>query len=127
MTAYIKNFNSVTFGTQLLASLCFLFVLVSNSSLASNYERDKAVPVEKVLFGKVVSARNITQEALIQDKKNGWKTAKKQPVKNQDLIKPLYQLYKSKKVKFKHVRGHKGIYGNEMADRLAVEGSKMCN
>lgn len=58
---------------------------------------------------------------------NKWKNAKKQPVKNQDLIKQLYQLYKSKKVKFKHVRGHKGIYGNEMADKLAVEGSKMCN
>ena len=58
---------------------------------------------------------------------NKWKNAKKQPVKNQDLIKELYQLYKSKKVKFKHVRGHKGIYGNEMADKLAVEGSKMCN
>lgn len=58
---------------------------------------------------------------------NKWKNAKKQSVKNQDLIKPLYQLYKSKKAKFKHVRGHKGIYGNEMADRLAVEGSKMCN
>jgi ribonuclease HI len=58
---------------------------------------------------------------------NKWKNAKKQPVKNQDLIKQLYQLYKSKKVKFQHVRGHKGIYGNEMADKLAVEGSKMCN
>jgi len=58
---------------------------------------------------------------------NKWKNAKNKPVKNQDLIKELYQLYKIKKVKFKHVRGHKGIYGNEMADRLAVEGSKMCN
>jgi ribonuclease HI len=57
---------------------------------------------------------------------NKWKNAKNQPVKNQDLIKELYKLYKLKKVKFKHVRGHKGIYGNEMADRLAVEGSKMC-
>ena len=55
-----------------------------------------------------------------------WKNAKKKTIKNQDLIKELYKLYKSKKVKFKHVRGHKGIYGNEMADKLAVEGSKMC-
>jgi len=55
-----------------------------------------------------------------------WKNSKNQPVKNQDLIQELYKLYKLKKVRFKHVRGHKGIYGNEMADQLAVEGSKMC-
>ena len=32
------------------------------------------IPVEKVLFGKVVSVRNITEEALIRDKNNGWHT-----------------------------------------------------
>ena len=57
--------------------------------------------------------------------RNNWKNAKKQPVKNQDLIKQLYNFYKKNKVTFNHVRGHKGIYGNEMADHLAVEGSKM--
>lgn len=44
------------------------------SPVFAQYERNKAVPVEKVLFGKVDSVRNISQEELIKDKHNGWKT-----------------------------------------------------
>ena len=40
----------------------------------ADYDRNKAVPVEKVLFGTVISARNISQEELIKDKNSGWKT-----------------------------------------------------
>ncbi|TWX73581.1 glycine zipper 2TM domain-containing protein [Colwellia sp. C1TZA3] len=40
----------------------------------ADYERNKAVPVEKVLFGQVLSVRNITEQELIQDKNQGWKT-----------------------------------------------------
>jgi len=47
--------------------------LLTTSALA-DYDRNKAVPVEKVLFGAVMSVRNINQEELIQDKNNGWHT-----------------------------------------------------
>jgi outer membrane lipoprotein SlyB len=40
----------------------------------ADYDRNKAVPVEKVLFGQVLSVRNITEQELIQDKNQGWKT-----------------------------------------------------
>lgn len=40
----------------------------------ANYDRNQAVPVEKVLFGEVVSVRNITRTELIRDRKNGWET-----------------------------------------------------
>lgn len=40
----------------------------------ADYERNKAVPVEKVLFGQILSVRNITEQELIQDKNQGWKT-----------------------------------------------------
>lgn len=43
-------------------------------SADANYDRNKAVPVEKVLFGTVKSARNISQQELIEDKNRGWKT-----------------------------------------------------
>jgi outer membrane lipoprotein SlyB len=60
---------------SLILSLLSLFVLLGNTTDAyAEYERNKAVPVEKVLFGSVVSARNITQEELIYDKNNGWHT-----------------------------------------------------
>tara|TARA_R100001244_G_scaffold15162_2_gene16735 strand:- start:81 stop:527 length:447 start_codon:yes stop_codon:yes gene_type:complete len=40
----------------------------------AQYERNKAVPVQQVLFGDVKSVRNITEQEIIQDKNNGWKT-----------------------------------------------------
>ncbi len=57
----------------LLISLA-LFTLFINQTANADYDRNKAVPVEKVLFGSVISVRNISQEELIQDKNSGWKT-----------------------------------------------------
>ena len=74
MKAFIAYYRKSSFNKQLLTTCCFLLALLSSPSYANNYERDKAVPVEKVLFGKIVSVRNISQEELIQDKNNGWKT-----------------------------------------------------
>ncbi|GAA0823041.1 glycine zipper 2TM domain-containing protein [Colwellia asteriadis] len=74
MKAFIAYYRKSSLNKQLLTTCCFLLALLSSHSYANNYERDKAVPVEKVLFGKVVSVRNISQEELIEDKNNGWKT-----------------------------------------------------
>ena len=53
---------------------------------------------------------------------NGWRTAQKKPVENQDLWVTLLSLVeqRSGQVAWTHVRGHAGDPGNEMADRLAV-------
>lgn len=55
---------------MLLLLLCYFFT----ANALADYDRNKAVPVEKVLFGSVMSVRNIDQEELIQDKNNGWHT-----------------------------------------------------
>lgn len=55
-------------------------------------------------------------------KKNGWRTAARKPVKNQDLWEPLDALASARKVQWKWVKGHAGDPGNEEADRLAQEG-----
>lgn len=61
--------------TLKLFVLCILSALfLSTTNAYADYDRNKAVPVEKVLFGTVISVRNISQEALIQDKNNGWHT-----------------------------------------------------
>jgi len=54
----------------------FLYVLFicCSSSVFADYDRNKAVPVEKVLFGTVQSVRNITEQELIEDRNSGWKT-----------------------------------------------------
>ncbi|MEL3907350.1 MAG: ribonuclease HI [Treponema sp.] len=54
-------------------------------------------------------------------KHNGWKTASKQPVKNQDLWQPLDRLAEEIQPVWKWVKGHAGNYYNELCDSLAVE------
>jgi len=51
--------------------------------------------------------------------KNGWRTASKQPVKNQDLWKALMAAAKPHQVDWVWVKGHSGHPENEEADRLA--------
>ncbi|PKG82613.1 hypothetical protein CXF85_14140 [Colwellia sp. 75C3] len=59
---------------SLLITCLTLLTLLFSYSADADYDRNKAVPVEKVLFGSVISTRNISQEELIQDKNSGWKT-----------------------------------------------------
>jgi len=40
----------------------------------AGYDRNQAVPVEKVVYGSIVSVRNITEKQLVEDRNQGWKT-----------------------------------------------------
>ena len=55
-------------------------------------------------------------------KSKGWKTAAKQPVKNEDLWRRLDTLAAQHKVDWRWVKGHAGDPGNERADALANQG-----
>ena len=52
--------------------LSLLLFMTSYSALA--YERNKAVPVEKVVYGQVESIRYLTEKQLIEDRNAGWRT-----------------------------------------------------
>ena len=52
-------------------------------------------------------------------KKNGWKTADKKPVKNEDLWRALEAECARHEVTWRWVRGHNGHAENERADALA--------
>jgi ribonuclease HI len=52
-------------------------------------------------------------------KKNGWKTADKKPVKNEDLWRELDALCAKHDIKWRWVKGHAGHPENERADELA--------
>lgn len=54
-------------------------------------------------------------------KKNGWKTAKKQPVKNKNLWIALDELVSTHTITWKWIKGHSGHPENERADQLANE------
>lgn len=113
---------------------------------------DPRVPEEKELKRplrplEILSDSRYTIDGLTSFHKkwerNGFKTAAGEPVRNQDLWRLLlahrdtYNSIYDKQTKKKgtegdgdkgitltHVKGHSNIHGNEMADRLAVEGSK---
>jgi len=63
--------------------------------------------------------------------KNNWRSANKKPVLNKDLWQHLNSLKESinekltkdnfKEIQWEYVKGHAGIEGNEIADRLATE------
>ena len=57
-------------------------------------------------------------------KKNGWKTASKDPVKNADLWQQLERATQPHDIEWKWVKGHAGHEGNERADALANQGVK---
>ena len=61
---------------------------------------------------------------ILNWKKNGWKTAKKQPVKNDQLWKELDLLVEEHHITWKWVKGHSGNKYNEIADQLAVRAIK---
>ena len=55
-------------------------------------------------------------------KKNGWKTAAKKPVLNQDLWIALDNLYNQLDIEWKWVKGHAGVEYNEICDQLCKMG-----
>ncbi len=56
--------------------------------------------------------------------RNGWRTADKKPVKNEDLWKRLDEALSIHKVDWRWVKGHAGHAMNERADALARAGLK---
>lgn len=59
-----------------------------------------------------------------QWKRNGWKTAARKPVKNEDLWKRLDEACARHDIRWRWVKGHAGHPENERADELAREGMK---
>ncbi len=58
-------------------------------------------------------------EWIARWKKNGWRTAAKKPVKNDDLWRRLDEALTPHRVDWQWVKGHAGDPGNERADQLA--------
>jgi len=65
--------------------------------------------------------RGVT-EWMARWRRNGWRTADRQPVKNRDLWERLDQAMAHHELAWQWVRGHQGHAENERADRLANQG-----
>jgi len=57
---------------------------------------------------------------------NGWKTASRKPVENQDLWQPLLEAYHEREgqISFEWVKGHGSDPTNDVVDRLATEAAR---
>ncbi|MFD1825078.1 ribonuclease HI [Mumia zhuanghuii] len=67
--------------------------------------------------------RNGIMSWVTKWKANGWRTAAKQPVKNEDLWRRLDEAAQRHDVRWHWVKGHAGDPGNERADELAGRGA----
>ena len=63
--------------------------------------------------------RNGMSAWLARWKRNGWRTADRKPVKNEDLWRRLDDLARQRHVRWHWVRGHDGHPENERCDALA--------
>ncbi|PIE09501.1 MAG: ribonuclease HI [Rhodobacterales bacterium] len=82
-------------------------------------------------LGRATPITVVTDSAYVKDgvtkwihgwKRNGWKTAAKKPVKNDDLWKRLDEAAARHDVTWEWVKGHAGHPENERADELARAG-----
>ncbi|MBB5518663.1 ribonuclease HI [Amphiplicatus metriothermophilus] len=75
-----------------------------------------------VLYTDSQYLKNGVADWMSRWKRNGWKTADRKPVKNQDLWLALDELLAGREVEWRWLRGHAGNAGNERADALARRG-----
>ena len=78
-------------------------------------------PVQARVYTDSEYVRRGISEWLPAWKSRGWRTADRQPVKNQDLWQRLDELAARHDLEWRWVPGHAGVPGNERADRLANE------
>lgn len=82
-------------------------------------------PCDVVLTTDSNYVKNGITQWLSGWKKNGWRTANKQPVKNQDLWQLLDEQVQRHQVEWRWVKGHSGHDDNERADELANLGVEL--
>jgi ribonuclease HI len=79
-------------------------------------------PSEVILTTDSQYVRKGITEWIHSWKKNGWKTAAKQPVKNADLWQQIDALSAEHTIRWEWVKGHSGHPENERVDALANRG-----
>lgn len=94
---------------ELTAAISALQAVSDNSSWASR---------KVTVFSDSQYVKNGITSWINNWKKNGWKTAAKKPVLNQDLWMKLDSLYSRLNVEWKWVKGHAGVEYNEVCDSL---------
>lgn len=108
-----------------------VFQLSGGLEVATNNQMELMGPINAL---KYLHMRELTNAAIYTDsqyvqkgitewihgwRRNGWKSASGEAVKNQDLWKTLHALRQGLSIEWNWVRGHNGNTYNEVADTLA--------
>ena len=106
--------------------------LFGGEALTTNNRMEMTAVIEALRALKTpVEARVHTDSQYVQKgisewihgwKRRGWKTASKEPVKNEDLWRELDRLAAQHRIEWIWVKGHAGHPENERADQLARRG-----
>jgi ribonuclease HI len=106
--------------------------LFGGEALTTNNRMEMMAVIEALRALKTpVEARVHTDSQYVQKgisewihgwKRRGWKTANKEPVKNEDLWRELDRLAAQHRIEWIWVKGHAGHEENERADALARRG-----
>ena len=106
--------------------------LFGGEALTTNNRMEMMAVIEALRALKTpVEARVQTDSQYVQKgisewihgwKRRGWKTANKEPVKNEDLWRELDRLAAQHRIEWIWVKGHAGHEENERADALARRG-----
>jgi ribonuclease HI len=76
-------------------------------------------PSRVLLYTDSVYLLNGVTKWIVAWQRNGWRTAARKPVKNEDLWRRLLEAINGHEVSWQWVKGHAGDEGNERADALA--------
>ncbi|MCD1653919.1 ribonuclease HI [Treponema zuelzerae] len=115
-------------GSELIRSGGEKTTTNNRMELTAVIESLKLIESTSVWSGKPVSIHTDSQyvqkgmtQWIAGWKRNGWRTASKEPVKNQDLWAVLDELSNRIRPRWIWVKGHAGIHYNEVCDRLTQE------
>jgi len=109
--------------------------LFGGEALTTNNRMEMMAVIEALrALKQPVAARVHTDSQYVQKgisewihgwKRRGWKTAAKEPVKNEDLWRELDRLAAQHRIEWIWVKGHAGHPENERADELARRGVEL--
>lgn len=128
-----KEHNSGGFGVAIFSDDDQLIETYRKSceNTTNNREELKAILYAMIMFGKSKEIPNVYSDSayainslenwMFNWAKNGWIKSDGNIPENLDLIKTYYDFYcKGYRIVLQKVKGHNGVYGNELADKLAT-------
>jgi ribonuclease HI len=105
--------------TNQIAELYAIYVAIY--SLINSY-RDEIIKNGFIIYTDSMYSIGCLTEWHHTWSRNGWINSKGEAVANKELIQAILYISKDLIIEYRHVRGHKGNYYNELADRLANDG-----